>query len=197
MAPKTDTREKILDEAERLLGSRGYSGFSYHDISEPLGIRNAAVHYHFPTKADLGVAVIERYRSLLRCAEEEFGAGRATPRDLLEGYIQFFARDDCETQTLCPMGVLTSDYFNLPEAMLETGRHLEKEVSAWLVGILESGRDSGDFRFGGPAEEKALLVMATLQGARQLARMIGHDAMRSIVDQLRDELYADTETRAA
>ena len=73
---RTDTRERILDEAERLMGARGYSGFSYQDISRPLGIRNAAIHYHFPAKADLGLAVIERYRAILHTADADFRAGR-------------------------------------------------------------------------------------------------------------------------
>jgi len=68
----TDTRTQILDIAEQLARQRGFSGFSYRDISQPLGIRNAAVHYHFPTKADLGIALLERYGDLLAFHTSEF-----------------------------------------------------------------------------------------------------------------------------
>ncbi|XLM19461.1 TetR/AcrR family transcriptional regulator, partial [Chromobacterium piscinae] len=59
---KTDTRKRILDLAEELLLTRGFNGFSYQHISSELGVRNAAIHYHFPKKNDLGVALIQRYR---------------------------------------------------------------------------------------------------------------------------------------
>jgi len=60
-APKqrSDTAEQILDLAETLIQTRGYSAFSYQDIADSLGIRKASIHYHFPSKTDLGIAVVE------------------------------------------------------------------------------------------------------------------------------------------
>ena len=58
---RSETAEQILDLAETLIQTRGYSAFSYQDIADALGIRKASIHYHFPSKADLGVAVINRY----------------------------------------------------------------------------------------------------------------------------------------
>jgi len=194
---RTDTRERILDEAEQLMGARGYSGFSYQDISKPLGIRNAAVHYHFPAKADLGVAVIQRYRDMVAAAWEDFRAGRSTARQQFDGYLKIFTQEAVKKQTLCPMGVLTADYFNLPEEMLEAGAKLKREVLDWLTEILSAGRKSGDFRFEGEAGMQALMIMATLQGARQMARMIGTNAMFSIIARLRERLVVETGEQAA
>jgi TetR/AcrR family transcriptional repressor of nem operon len=194
---RTDTRERILDEAEQLMGARGYSGFSYQDISKPLGIRNAAVHYHFPTKADLGVAVIQRYRDMLAAAWKDFRAGRTTPQQQFDGYLKIFTHEAVSNRTLCPMGVLTADYFNLPDPMLEAGAKLKREVLEWLTEILAAGRECEEFRFEGGPEQKALMIMATLQGARQMARMIGNDAMLSIITRLREDLVIDAGEQAA
>ena len=53
-APKqrSDTAEQILDLAETLIQTRGYSAFSYQDIADSLGIRKASIHYHFPSKTE-------------------------------------------------------------------------------------------------------------------------------------------------
>ena len=48
MARTSDTREQIIDRASELMMQRGFNGFSYSDISAPLGVKNAAIHYHFP-----------------------------------------------------------------------------------------------------------------------------------------------------
>ncbi|MDR3047168.1 MAG: TetR/AcrR family transcriptional regulator, partial [Bacteroidales bacterium] len=50
-----DTRSEIISIANELIKSIGYNAFSYADISKKLNIKNAAIHYYFPAKADLGV----------------------------------------------------------------------------------------------------------------------------------------------
>jgi AcrR family transcriptional regulator len=60
--PLADTSEQILDIAQFLVQTRGFNAFSYADIASQLGIRNAAVHYHFRSKTDLGHALVVRYR---------------------------------------------------------------------------------------------------------------------------------------
>ncbi|HYJ60944.1 MAG TPA: helix-turn-helix domain-containing protein, partial [Actinomycetota bacterium] len=56
-----DTATRILDVAERLVQERGYNGFSYADVAGEVGVTTAALHYHFPGKAELGDALIARY----------------------------------------------------------------------------------------------------------------------------------------
>jgi TetR/AcrR family transcriptional regulator, transcriptional repressor for nem operon len=56
-----NTPERILDVAQRLVQLRGFNGFSYADVASELGITKASLHYHFPTKAELGEALVARY----------------------------------------------------------------------------------------------------------------------------------------
>ena len=60
-ALRSETAEKILDVAERLIQTRGCSAFSYQDIADALKIKKASIHYHFESKTDLVIAVIDRY----------------------------------------------------------------------------------------------------------------------------------------
>jgi TetR/AcrR family transcriptional regulator, transcriptional repressor for nem operon len=50
-----------LQCAERLIQTRGCRAFSYQDIADALKIRKASIHYHFQSKTDLVIAVIDRY----------------------------------------------------------------------------------------------------------------------------------------
>jgi len=56
----TDTRQKILDTAERLFGEFGYSDTSLRHIISEAGVNLAAIHYHFGSKQDLLDQVIMR-----------------------------------------------------------------------------------------------------------------------------------------
>src|SRR5689334_9184871 len=48
-----DTKQRILDTAERLFGQQGYSGTSLRQIISEAGVNLAAVHYHFGSKEEL------------------------------------------------------------------------------------------------------------------------------------------------
>ncbi|HEY3475881.1 MAG TPA: TetR/AcrR family transcriptional regulator, partial [Anaerolineales bacterium] len=50
-----NSKRTILNMAEDLLQYKGFNGFSYAHISSKLGVKNAAIHYHFPTKEDLSL----------------------------------------------------------------------------------------------------------------------------------------------
>jgi len=69
-AGPTAAAAAILDVAEQLAQTRGYNGFSYADIALKLGVTKASLHYHFSSKAELGRALIERYRGLFGAALE-------------------------------------------------------------------------------------------------------------------------------
>jgi hypothetical protein len=62
-AAPTAAAKAVLNAAEQLAQMRGYNGFSYADVAAQLGLTKASLHYHFPSKADLGRALIERYRA--------------------------------------------------------------------------------------------------------------------------------------
>lgn len=52
--------DRVLDEAEQLFRSRGYHAVTMRDIADQVGVRQASLYYHFPSKEQLFVAVTER-----------------------------------------------------------------------------------------------------------------------------------------
>ena len=58
MAP--NTRQKILDAAEKLFARHGFESTSLRSIIASAGVNLAAIHYHFRSKEGLIRAVIER-----------------------------------------------------------------------------------------------------------------------------------------
>lgn len=55
-----DTKERILDAAERLFGEFGYDATSLRVITAEAGVNIAAVNYHFKSKEELLRAVLTR-----------------------------------------------------------------------------------------------------------------------------------------
>lgn len=175
-APAADTAQRILDVAERLVQTRGFNGFSYADIAEALDVTKASLHYHFPSKADLGRRLIERYEKTFLEALEGIAAAGAAPREQLKRYVRIYA-DVLRENRMCLCGMLASDYATLPKAMREEVKHFFDENERWLVRVLEQGRKSGSLEFKGPAVDLARVIVGSLEGAMMLARSYG-DASR-------------------
>ena len=186
--PRTDTKKEILKLAEQLFQTKGYNGFSYSDISSVLGIKNAAVHYHFPSKADLGVALIRRYRDLLKTTSMEFMKTGEHPATQLEGYFMFCLNRQQKKERICPIAITANDYQTLPESMKKEGENLARETVAWLTRVLHEGRSQGVFHFSGEASDKATLLQAALQGAGQLCRLQKVDALGASIRQIKTDL---------
>lgn len=59
-AAAPDTRDRILDTAERLFAAHGFDGTSLRQITEAAGVNLAAVNYHFGSKEELYTQVFVR-----------------------------------------------------------------------------------------------------------------------------------------
>jgi TetR/AcrR family transcriptional repressor of nem operon len=188
MVPSTSTREQIVDKAFELMLQRGLNGFSYRDIAEPLGIKNAAIHYHFPNKMDLIKALIEENVQTLRRSTSEFMAYGGPARPQLEGLFRYTLQQCNCGRPICMVGALAVDYDELPDDIKEANDRFMRDTRKWLTRVLEVGREQQEFTFAGEARIKAISILATIQGARQLARIHGADILEDLFQQIRLEL---------
>jgi TetR/AcrR family transcriptional repressor of nem operon len=167
-----DTRSAILDIAERLVQSRGYNGFSYADVAAEIGLTKAALHYHFPGKAELGEALIVRYAT--RFIESLAAIDRRETEAVhkLRAYADLYL-DVLSHGRMCLCGMLVAEYETLPEPMRETVVRFFDDNSAWLARLLETGRAQGSLVFYGSPHDAAQMIIGALEGAMLVARPYG------------------------
>ncbi|MEN7431266.1 TetR/AcrR family transcriptional regulator [Chromobacterium sp. TRC.1.1.SA] len=182
---KNDTRKRILDLAEELLLTRGFNGFSYQHISSALGVRNAAIHYHFPKKSDLGVALIQRYRRRFQRFIEQQREWDAARR--LEAYFGLSDQYYLQHKQICPSGILSTEFQTLPDDMREEASTFIDEMRQWAVAIVRLGRDTERMAYAGTPEAVGMMLFSALQGGLQLAR-IDDNALPLLKSQVRTTL---------
>ena len=138
-----DTRKELLDQAETLVRTRGYNGFSYRDLAERVGIKTASIHYHFPTKGELGEALIENEREVFAGNLARLDAVEKDPRRRLERFIQLFQATTigCGNR-MCLGAMLAVEQQTLPESVGQAVRRLFEENEGWLAKLLEEGRET-------------------------------------------------------
>ncbi len=183
------TKDKILDLASIILQQRGYNGFSYSHIASQLGIRNAAIHYHFPVKADLGAAMIQRYQNQFNSWVSYHELKYSTQYEkLLDAYITISRNFILQQNTICPLAVLEANFTVFPDNMKLQTQNLSKDIRTWFSKLLESGRNADCFKFMGSANSKSLVVSAALQGASMMALVESLDVFEASVIQIKLEL---------
>lgn len=167
------TAGRILDIAERLVQTRGYNGFSYADISAELRIRNASVHYHFPSKTDLGKRLVSRHRENFMAALADLERETDDARQLLRRYVALWTGVLKDRDRMCLCGMMAADIATLPKAIRVEIKRFFDDNEAWLVRVIEHGRKSKSLRPQAAPKIEARLLTMGLEGAMLVARSYG------------------------
>lgn len=184
MSNLSTTADDILHCARGLIVAGGYNGFSYADIAKVVGIRNASIHHHFPTKADLVRTLVARYRDEAQAGISALERNITDPAAQLRAYTGYWEACIMDASApFCVCALLASQIPVLPdEVALEVRAHF-RALSAWLTSVLERGAAQGRFRLAGTAKAQAEILMATVHGAMLSARAYGDTKMFGAVVQ--------------
>lgn len=166
------TADLILDAAEVRAQVVGFNGFSYADVANELGVTTASLHYHFPSKSDLGVRLIERYTARFLEALADIVGRKKTASAQLDAYVAIYAAVLAGGR-MCLCGILAAEYETLPPSMREQLRLFFEKNEDWLSALLERGRASGDFAYESEPRVAAAALIAGLEGAMLVARVRG------------------------
>lgn len=182
MTNQSNTFNEILNCARSLIIAGGYNGFSYADIAEFVGIRKASIHHHFPTKLDLVVTLVRRYRE-----EAEVGIGEIerhcpSSEDQLRAYMGYWQSCIADaTKGYCVCALLATQIPVLPQDVVVEVRTHFLALSTWLTSVLQRGSEQGNFILTGEARAEAEAFMATVHGAMLSARAYGDPAMFGVI----------------
>ena len=153
-------KDKILQAAEDRVRGAGFAEMSFRDLAKDVGIKSASVHYHFPTKPDLGEALVQRYA-------EQFKAHLAQidQDDLqkaLDGFVALYSQALVLNESICLCAVMGAEAIGLPENVNQRTKAFFAMNKTWLEQLFTQHgiEDAGD---------KAGLVVAALEGGMIVA----------------------------
>jgi TetR/AcrR family transcriptional regulator, transcriptional repressor for nem operon len=172
MSEYSEKAIEILEAAELRIRRGGFDAVSYRDLAADVGIRAASVHYHFPQKALLGAAVVDRYAGKIMAAIGPVDLATATAAEHLRrlcGQYEAAVRDQ---GLMCLGCVLGAESRDLPEPVVNAVRRFYTGLLDWL------GLICGD-------EGLAVSAIGLLQGTMVLAVTLGRqELMDGVGDRL-------------
>ncbi len=160
----TGTRDALVQAAESLMRTKGYAAFSYADLTEMVGIRKASIHYHFPTKEELGIAIVEEYIARVRAEFQRIENAHDDLRGRLGAYVLAF-RASSEGGLLPLCGALAAEMAALPSGLQKITHHFFDMQLKWLTSILDQGVANGELSKEIRTRHKAFLLLSVLEGA--------------------------------
>jgi AcrR family transcriptional regulator len=176
-----ETRTEIVNIANELIKSIGYNAFSYADISKKLNIKNAAIHYYFPSKSDLGVEVIKKNLAAFNSNVDSWK--NLGYRQQLTNYLTMHD-GFLENYWACIVGALSPSFDTLPQNMQAELQQLVNIILDWLADLLTKGKQSNVFSFGEPPGVKAYMIHSAMLSALLMNKVLKNDIYRSIRDSL-------------
>ena len=170
------TRKEILDAAFVEVYRHGFQGVSIDDIVAKTSLTKGAFYHHFPTKLDLGYAIVEdvlrpmivdRWIAPLERYENPV-EGIVRQMDLLIGHA-----DPAILRTGCPLNNLVQEM-----APIDGGfrRRLQRTLTLWIDGLevhIRRGQDAGFVKRELDAREVAHFVVLMHEGVYGMLKGLG------------------------
>lgn len=178
-----ERRAAILAAARQLFAQKGYEGTSLRQVAEAVGISDAGLLFHFPSKPDLLGAVIADGDSKEFDALQQLLDG-AKGLQALEKLVEWGVGLERDPVLLALDVVLSAEHMQDESRVNHYYRARYEQVRKRLASHFRLARSKGDFGLGTDADREAILMLAVLDGLRlqwflsKGAISIG-DAMRS------------------
>ena len=168
----TSNRDYVIKVAAKQFLMHGFATTSMDDVVKESGVAKSNIYYHFKSKDELTLAVLESYISNLQSLFREHvleKQGTILPK--LEHYmsllIQELAARDCTGG--CPLISLMVEAGKANESVrLRLAQFFQQQIQVFTQ-IFEEGKSRGEIRPDLPASTLASLLTSWLEGILMLA----------------------------
>ena len=179
------TKDSIVLLGDELIRKKGYNAFSYADISKQLQVKNAAIHYHYPSKSDLAEAVVDWHTDSFNRFTEK--ASTRNEADQIKMFLNFYASIQLSGK-LCVIGSFATDWNSMEDAIQTKVTDFTKNVLNWITNTLDAGKQKNLLTFSTPANIEALKILTNMCAGTQLARITGSNDFNKIKNSILEQI---------
>ena len=179
MSKGSVTRQRILELAAPVFNTKGYAGASLTDILQATGLQKGGLYNHFASKQELAVATFDWSVDQLNDRWRKAVAGKRNAIDRLLAVVDMF--DDYYSNPIVPGGcpilntAIESDDSN-PE-LRERAQAKMTAMRGTVSAIIRKGMDRGEIQTGVDADDRAVVLIALLEGGIMLSKLYGDGSM--------------------
>lgn len=155
------TKERLINLCESAIRTNGFGGFSYADLARQAGIRKASIHHHFPTKAEMGLTVLNNYAGQLEQTLARIANDHSSSQSALKAAVNIYRSALGDGNQMCLCSALAGDGAKLDKAIQTRLAQTNAMVAQWFEKECNMEKSA------------AIALLAQLQGAQLVARAAG------------------------
>lgn len=171
------TREVLLKAHLKAMHLHGFQGMRTDKVIQSLEITKGAFYHYFPDKLSLGYAIVDellkpQYLNIWKKVEQH-------PQGVIDGLLEvlaYFSQSVCtndERASLgCPLNNLIQEMAPLDEGFHNRLQFIVAEERRMLRQALQKGIQSGRLSTHLEADDVALFILASVQGAFAIAKAL-------------------------
>ena len=177
---KNLTREKIINAADTLFYQQGFEHTSFSQIATQVKISRGNFYYHFKTKDDILIAVINQRLQNTSTMLEQWQIEGETPDMRIKSFINILLVNGEKIKKFgCPIGTLSSELIKLNHPAKENAKAVFTLFRIWL------NRQFTELNHHDNADMLAMHLLARSQGIATLASAFDDkDYIKQEVDSL-------------
>ena len=171
--PKPSHREKLLHVGMQVVHERGFGGASVRDIVQAAGVPQGSFTNHFTSKEAFGLEVIDLYfANACELMRRTLRNDELPPLQRLRAFIDDGndTADEAGVKNGCLFGNFTAEANDCGEAIRQRVVEAFAEVQASLAYCLRAAVKAGEIAASIDCDELAAFILASVQGARLLAK---------------------------
>jgi len=169
-ANTNDTRTAILDVAQDILQRQSISGVSFQLLADRIGIKKGSMYYHFKTKDELAIAILDRASQDLKTS---FSRGKHKPAvQQLDFFFMIYEKFIGPGQRMCPGGCFASEWEKISDPVKQSVRKVLNVQINGIRDILIFGNEKNEFIHHDQNEQQlASWIISSLQGGILTSRV--------------------------
>ena len=186
---KNEISSQIIHHSRKLFEKGGIRSFSYKDLSKLVGIKTSSIHYYFPSKQDLALALVQDYREeLVKQWQDTENSGKDF-KSKIYSYLEIYAANYNLTNNVFFGTMLVSSYDNLNKEVQEEVTKLFQDHIGFLARLLRKCREHKLMLFEEESEVLAKSLLSLIEGAAIVSKACGDESAMQTVNIFLDKYF--------
>ena len=182
MSKADKTKAFIIEKTAPLFNTKGYAGTSMLDIVAATGLTKGSIYGNFTNKDEVALAVFDHNLGKIDTTVRSEMSKRQSNRDKLLVYVEVY--DNFASflpEGGCPILNTSTEADDTHPALRKKALNAINSWKNKIISIIEQGIGAKEFSVNTNAEETALTMIATIEGAIMLTKLTGKTTYRKTI----------------
>lgn len=158
----TDRQNQIIEESIKLIHTQGIQGMTIKNISNAIGLTEAAIYRHFKSKDEILSTILDDFRLNLETKAQSLLASNLSAKEALDNLLNHMVDMFCAKPFIVSV-IFSDEIFKNKQKLSNKITQLIKQNNEYFRLIVEGGQKNKEIRTDIDANELAIIIMGSFR----------------------------------